>query len=37
MSALMDKFEKQFNNLDVQSQFMEQAMGASAALTTPEV
>jgi charged multivesicular body protein 1 len=32
----MDQFEKQFENLDVQSQVLEGAMGAQAALATPE-
>lgn len=36
MSSLMDKFEKQFNDLDVQSAYMENAMGASASLSMPE-
>lgn len=33
---IMDKFEKQFENLDVQSQYMENAMGSSTTLTVPE-
>ena len=32
----MDQFEKQFENLDVQSQVMEGAMASQAALATPE-
>jgi charged multivesicular body protein 1 len=32
----MDQFEKQFENLDVQSQFVEQAMSNQANLATPE-
>ena len=31
----MDQFERQFENLDVQSDVMERAMGNSATLTTP--
>jgi len=36
VSMIMDKFEKQFEDLDVQSQYMENAMGNSSTLTTPE-
>lgn len=36
ISSVMDKFEKQFEDLDVQSQVMEKTMGNSTALTTPE-
>lgn len=36
VAATMDQFEKQFENLDVQSEFVEQAMGNQAALSTPE-
>ncbi|KAK9843733.1 hypothetical protein WJX81_004122 [Elliptochloris bilobata] len=32
----MDQFEKQFENLDVQSQFVEGAMNAQASMATPE-
>jgi charged multivesicular body protein 1 len=32
----MDQFEKQFENLDVQSSVMEGAMASQAALATPE-
>jgi len=32
----MDKFEQQFDNLDVRSGYMEQSMAQSSALTTPE-
>ena len=32
----MDQFERQFENLDVQSQFVEGAMNAQASLATPE-
>ena len=31
----MDQFEKQFEDLDVQAEYIEQAMGQSTALTTP--
>lgn len=36
VSQVMDQFEKQFENLDVQSQFVEQAMSNQANLSTPE-
>jgi charged multivesicular body protein 1 len=36
VTTTMDSFEKQFENLDVRSAYMEDAMGASTALTTPE-
>jgi len=32
----MDRFEQQFENLDVQSQVMEDTMCASSTLTTPQ-
>lgn len=32
----MPQFEKQFENLDVQSEFVEQAMQNQAVLSTPE-
>ena len=32
----MDQFEKQFENLDIQSEFVENAMIAQASLSTPE-
>ena len=32
----MDRFEQQFENLDVQSQVMEDTMGASSTLSTPQ-
>lgn len=32
----MDKFESQFEDLDVQTQYMENAMGNQSALTTPQ-
>jgi len=36
ISQLMDRFEQQFENLDVQSQVMEDTMGATSTLTTPQ-
>ncbi|CAL8091772.1 unnamed protein product [Calicophoron daubneyi] len=36
MMNLMDKFEKQFENLDVQSQVMDSTMADTVTLTTPE-
>ena len=36
VAATMDQFEKQFENLDVQGQFVEGAMNAQASLTTPD-
>lgn len=36
VAQTMDQFERQFENLDVQSQFVEDAMGNQAALSTPE-
>jgi len=36
VSQLMDRFEQQFENLDVQSQVMEDTMNASSTLTTPQ-
>lgn len=35
ISALMDKFEKEFEDLDVQSQVMEGTMNSSSTLTVP--
>ena len=32
----MDKFEKQFENIDVQTGVMESSMGAATSLSTPE-
>lgn len=32
----MDRFEQQFENLDVQSQVMENTMSATSTLTTPQ-
>lgn len=37
VSALMDKFERQFENLDIQSSHMEQAMSDVTTLTVPQV
>lgn len=36
ISQVMDKFEQQFEDLDVQSSYMEQAMGNSTTVTTPQ-
>ncbi|KAI9149754.1 hypothetical protein H9P43_009933 [Blastocladiella emersonii ATCC 22665] len=36
ISMVMDKFEQQFEDLDVQTQYMEGAMGTSTTLTTPQ-
>ncbi|KJE90014.1 chromatin modifying protein 1b [Capsaspora owczarzaki ATCC 30864] len=36
ISMIMDKFEQQFENLDVQSQYMENSMNSSTTLTVPE-
>eukprot|EP00128_Syssomonas_multiformis_P012347 Colp12_sorted_trinity150504_noHs@29321 len=36
ISEIMDKFEKQFEDLDVQSQYMENAMGNTTTLSIPE-
>ena len=36
IANLMDRFETQFENLDVQSQVMEGAMSGSSTLTTPQ-
>ena len=33
----MDKFEKQFEDLDVQSQTMDEAMSSTTTLTVPQV
>jgi len=35
ITAVMDQFEKQFEDLDVQSEYVEQAMNQSTSLTTP--
>lgn len=37
ISALMDKFEHQFETLDVQTQQMEDTMSSTTTLTTPQV
>ena len=34
---MMDKFEKQFEQLDVQTQVMDETMSASTTLTIPQV
>ncbi|RKO95690.1 hypothetical protein CXG81DRAFT_13475 [Caulochytrium protostelioides] len=36
MSMIMDKFEHQFEDLDVQTEYMENAMGQTTAQTTPQ-
>lgn len=36
ISNLMDRFEREFENLDVQSQVMESTMSASSTLTAPQ-
>mmetsp|Transcript_6915 Transcript_6915/g.11968 ORF Transcript_6915/g.11968 Transcript_6915/m.11968 type:complete len:226 (+) Transcript_6915:398-1075(+) len=36
VAMTMDSFEKQFENLDVQAEFVEQAMGNTTALSTPQ-
>ena len=36
IAQLMDRFETQFENLDVQSQVMENTMSASSTLTAPQ-
>ncbi|KAJ1653311.1 hypothetical protein IWQ61_006534 [Dispira simplex] len=36
ISLVMDKFENQFENLDVQTQYMEGTMGNSVSLSTPQ-
>jgi len=35
ITQVMDQFEKQFEDLDVQSEYVEQAMSQSTSLTTP--
>lgn len=37
VSALMDKFEQQFEHLDVQSSYMENAMSDTTTLSVPQV
>ncbi|KAJ3186719.1 Charged multivesicular body protein 1a [Gaertneriomyces sp. JEL0708] len=36
ISMIMDKFESQFEDLDVQTQYMENSMGQSTSMTTPQ-
>ena len=36
ISVLMDKFEKQFDDLDVRSGYMESAMGEATSTSTPQ-
>mmetsp|Transcript_21525 Transcript_21525/g.25916 ORF Transcript_21525/g.25916 Transcript_21525/m.25916 type:complete len:207 (-) Transcript_21525:370-990(-) len=36
VATTMDNFEKQFENLDVQSEFVEKAMGNTTAMSTPQ-
>ncbi|KAJ9098814.1 Vacuolar-sorting protein SNF7 [Naganishia cerealis] len=36
ISSVMDKFETQFSDLDVQTSYMEQTMSSSTATTTPQ-
>lgn len=36
ISTIMDKFETQFSDLDVQTSYMEDAMGATTAVSTPQ-
>ncbi|PPQ65598.1 hypothetical protein CVT26_000547 [Gymnopilus dilepis] len=36
ISMVMDKFESQFTDLDVQTSYMEDAMGATTAVSTPQ-
>lgn len=37
VSAMMAKFEQQFESLDVQASFMDAAMSSTTTMTTPEV
>lgn len=37
MSGVMDKFEKQFEDLDVQSSYMENTMSSTTTVSTPQV
>jgi charged multivesicular body protein 1 len=37
VTAIMEKFERQFEDLDVQSQSMEEAMSSTTTLTVPAV
>jgi len=36
ISTIMDKFETQFSDLDVQTSYMEDAMGSTTAVSTPQ-
>eukprot|EP00158_Paraphelidium_tribonemae_P000530 Partr_v1_DN22707_c0_g1_i3_m37631 putative Charged multivesicular body protein len=36
ISTVMDKFEQQFEDLDVQSQYMENSMGNTTSMATPQ-
>jgi charged multivesicular body protein 1 len=36
ITATMDKFEQQFGNLDVTTEYMEQSMSGTTSMTTPE-
>ena len=36
ISMVMDKFETQFSDLDVQTSYMEDAMGSTTAISTPQ-
>lgn len=36
MTQVMDQFEKQFEDMDVQSEYMEKSMNQTTALTTPQ-
>ena len=36
ISLVMDKFESQFSDLDVQTSYMEDAMGSTTAVSTPQ-
>ena len=36
ISLVMDKFESQFADLDVQTSYMEDAMGSTTAVSTPQ-
>jgi charged multivesicular body protein 1 len=36
ISLVMDKFEAQFSDLDVQTSYMEDAMGSTTAVSTPQ-
>jgi len=37
MTQVMDQFERQFENMDVQSEYMEKSINQTTALTTPQV